>query len=77
MTEAFYALAVLACPVGMGVMMWFMMRGGKHSAPAAPAQPSASDAELVALRAEVDQLRAAQRDSGDGVGARSGDAGSR
>lgn len=77
MTEAFYALAVLACPVGMGVMMWFMMRGGKHSTPAAPAQPSGRDAELVALRAEIDQLRAAQRDSGGDLGARSGDTGSR
>lgn len=77
MTEVLYALALLACPVGMGVMMWFMMRGGKHSAPAAPPQPSTSDAELVALRAEVDQLRAVQRDSGDDLGARSGDTGSR
>ncbi len=77
MTEAFYALAVLACPVGMGVMMWFMMRGGKHSTPAAPAQASASDAELVALRAEIDQLCAAQRDSGGDLGARSGDTRSR
>lgn len=77
MTEAFYALAVLACPVGMGLMMWFMMRGGKHSTPARPAQPLASDAELVALRAEIDQLRAAQRDSGGDLGARSGATGSR
>ncbi len=77
MTEAFYALAVLACPVGMGVMMWFMMRGGKQSTPAAPAQPSGRDAEFVALRAEIDQLRAAQRDSGGDLGARSGDTRSR
>jgi hypothetical protein len=76
-TEAFYALAVLACPVGMGLMMWFMMRGGKHSTPAAPAQPSASDAELVALRAEIDQLRAARRDSAGGLGTHTGDTGSR
>ncbi len=72
MTEAFYALAVLACPLGMGLMMWFMMRGGKQSTPVAPAQPSASDAELVALRAEIDQLRATQRDSGGGLGAHTG-----
>lgn len=30
------ALAILACPVGMGLMMWFMAkgrRGGKHEEP--------------------------------------------
>jgi len=67
MPEALYALALLACPVGMGLMMWFMMRGGKHPRPEAPpersAQLSASDAAVAALRAEVDQLRAEQRDS--------------
>lgn len=71
MTEASYALALLACPVGMGLMMWFMMRGGKHSTPAPP-QPSTSDAELVALRAEVDQLRAEQRDRRGDLAAPSG-----
>ncbi|MDP9398270.1 MAG: hypothetical protein M3P96_10830 [Actinomycetota bacterium] len=66
MVEAFYALAVLACPVGMGAMMWFMMRAGKQPAQPVPAAPSArmsaGDAELVALRTEVDQLRAEQRE---------------
>lgn len=68
MAEAFYALAILACPVGMGLMMWFMMRGN-NSAPAQPAQTSqGSDPELIRLRAEIDQLRAAQRDSEAGTG---------
>jgi hypothetical protein len=63
MSEALYALALLACPVGMGAMMWFMMRGSKSS----PTQAKpAEEAELAKLRAEVDQLRAGQGDlSGD------------
>lgn len=61
MSEALYALALLACPVGMGLMMWFMMRGSR-SAPA-QAKPT-EEAELVRLRAEVDQLRAAEREDG-------------
>ena len=72
MAEAFYALALLACPVGMGLLMWFMMRGGKQSAPPVSTQPSAGDAELVALRAEVDQLRADQRDRRRDLAAPSG-----
>ncbi|MHA7156189.1 hypothetical protein [Arthrobacter sp. TMN-50] len=60
MSEALYALALLACPVGMGLIMWFMMRGSKSS----PAQEKSLDeAELVKLRAEVDQLRAGQGDA--------------
>ena len=60
MTQLFYSLAVLACPLGMGVMMWMMMRGGKKE----PQQPSAPSAEeLTRLRAEVDQLKAAARDT--------------
>lgn len=59
MTEALYVLALLVCPVGMGLMMWFMMRGSKAS----PAQPAPNEAgELTKLRAEVDQLRAGQSD---------------
>ncbi len=49
-------LAVLACPIGMGAMMFFMMRGTKDE----PANPAAAGDELSQLRAEVDQLRAAQ-----------------
>lgn len=57
MEQFFYALAVLACPLGMGLMMLFMMRP-RHTAPAA----SEGQDELTRLQAEVDQLKAVQRD---------------
>jgi hypothetical protein len=53
----------------MGAMMWFMMKrpGGQQAPQAAQLTPqpgplTAEDQELAALRAEVDQLRAAHRD---------------
>ena len=59
-------LPALACPVGMGAMMWFMMRAGQKQNPQTTAQAAAQptgwidpqQAELASLRAEVDQLRA-------------------
>lgn len=62
MAQLLYPLALLACPIGMGLMMWLMMRGGKHEA---PQQSPSTTTELTQLRAEVDQLRAAQRRSVD------------
>lgn len=53
MPDLIYVLAVLACPIGMGVMMLVMMRGG-HNHKAAPG----ADDEVARLRAEVEQLRA-------------------
>jgi hypothetical protein len=29
--DGFYVLALLACPIGMGLMMWLMMHGNKQS----------------------------------------------
>ena len=57
MAELLYPLALLACPVGMGLMMFFMMRGNKNETP----RPSTQSDELTRLRAEVDQLRAGQQ----------------
>ena len=53
MSEALYTLALLACPVGMGLMMWFMMRGKKGSNEDSSSSSSspATDAELTKLRA--------------------------
>ncbi|MBA3741619.1 hypothetical protein [Sporichthya sp.] len=63
MVELLRSLAILACPVGMGAMMWFMMRGRGGSSQTAPAQVPANSGELARLRAEIDQLQAAQRDA--------------
>ena len=70
MEAALLAAAVLACPVGMGVMMWMMMRGARHSDasagnPGAPAGDQA--AQIDALRSEIEELkaeRAARRTAG-------------
>jgi hypothetical protein len=53
MPDLIYLLAVLACPVGMGVMMLVMMRRNRRGG----ATASSGD-EVARLRAEVEQLRA-------------------
>ena len=64
MSEALLSLAILACPVGMGLMMWFMMRGGKKDQTAEQDRTgSATDSEIARLRAELDQVRTAQREA--------------
>ena len=59
-----YGVCALACPLGMGAMMWFMMRGGsKAQAANGQTSPSTSgDAreDIARLQAEVDELREAQ-----------------
>ncbi|MEO6473326.1 MAG: hypothetical protein ABIR57_15065 [Aeromicrobium sp.] len=52
MIQNLYPLAFLACPIGMGVMMWMMMRGSKSN----DSSPSRQDEELAELRAKVDEL---------------------
>jgi len=59
MTQYLPYLFFLSCPLSMGVMMWFMMRGTggaqEHKHPPA-------DARLLELEREVQALRARQRD---------------
>jgi hypothetical protein len=51
-------LAALACPVGMGLMMWFMAKGARkrERADEAPANLEDLRAEHRRLGAEIDRL---------------------
>lgn len=59
MNSVLLGIAALACPVGMGLMMWMMMRGqrGQHGDDATTGD-SDEQRELAQLRAEIDQLKA-------------------
>lgn len=57
MEQFLAALPLLACPVGMGVMMWWMSRLGRNSSKHMAQGPDQT-AEVARLRAELDQLRA-------------------
>ena len=48
--DALVALAVLACPVGMGLMMWFMAKGMRRGDAPPHAEPVGD------LRAEHERL---------------------
>ncbi|WP_219418108.1 hypothetical protein [Pseudonocardia nigra] len=54
MESLLLSIALLACPVGMGAMMWMMMRGqGKTTG-----QDGQGKQEVERLRKEIDQLKA-------------------
>ena len=57
MEGALVGLAVLACPVGMGLMMWFMARGMKK--PEAAKAKDDRAPSLAELKAEQAQLNEA------------------
>lgn len=60
--EFLVVLALLACPVGMGLMMWFMGKSMKQGDSTAPAQPKS----VEQLREEQSRLEAeiASREGG-------------
>jgi hypothetical protein len=56
MQSLLLGVAVLACPVGMTLMMWMMMRGqGKETA---ASEDHSWQQEAEVLRAEIEQLKA-------------------
>lgn len=52
MDQLLAALPLLACPIMMGAVMWWMARNG-HSHD----QPQTQDRDIAQLRAELDDLR--------------------
>jgi hypothetical protein len=66
MNNLLYILPVLACPVGMGLMMWFMMRGKRPAAdPPHTAPTSGQEQELARLCEEVEALSGGQTPKAD------------
>jgi hypothetical protein len=64
MPQFLYPLLLLACPISMGLMMWFMTRGGLHASRRGNSIDSpGTRSELDELRKEVAQLRATQKDT--------------
>ncbi len=54
------AIAVLACPLGMGLMGWFMVKGMRRDKQEGEGEPSLDHlrAEHERLGAEIEQLEA-------------------
>lgn len=57
MTALWYLLPALACPVGMAIMMWLLIRPRD---PAAAAGGASDRRELAALRAQIAAWRQAE-----------------
>jgi hypothetical protein len=64
MPQFLYPLLLLACPIGMGLMMWFMARGGLHASQRdSSIDSTTARSELDELRKEIAELRAAQKNT--------------
>jgi hypothetical protein len=60
MQSLLLGVAALACPFGMGLMMWMMMRN--QSKDTAASEHYGGQQEVQALRAEIEELKAHRAD---------------
>ena len=58
MRDLLYILPALACPIGMGAMMWLMMRPNRNTATKTNHHQPTSPQDVAALRQEIAGLRA-------------------
>ena len=56
MSQVLPYVLILACPISMGLMMWFMMRSPKGSP---STQPESPDLRISRLEREIEMLRGA------------------
>lgn len=57
MRDVLFGLTALACPIGMGAMMWFMTKGMRHrDTPTASPSIDALREEHRRLAAEIDAV---------------------
>lgn len=63
MSHLIYALPVLACPIGMSLMMWLMMRGKNTSPESTGGEGTVEQrqSQLARLQAEIEALRRSQQ----------------
>ncbi len=66
MENALLVAALLACPVGMGLTMWWMGRGTKKNLHSSGSDAGALRAEQARLTTQIDQLESerAERTAG-------------
>jgi len=67
---ALYPLAALACPIGMGLMMWMMARGkkreeGREPEPSQPASVEVLREKHRRLAEQIDRLEREQASQSD------------
>ena len=55
-TYLIFVAAALACPIGMGALMWYMMRHGNQGMNMGSTPPATRDQQLAVLQTQKDAL---------------------